>query len=205
MGFGYYTRQAYSYLGRTVATQHKDFFLRNIVVTRCGCGTCSQCTGASAAGTVAAKNRWRSNVPECPWPTYEDVAQWAHSEGVGPTLGLDETQNPAAFQSAVMAAIDDISEDTCLPYYVTDDGGVTLYYEPDGVTETTEDLGEPKLATIPAKVHLATIIHATRLYRRRLSPDGTLGASAFGGAVRVSKYDPDVRNLLANYLRVGVA
>lgn len=203
MAFGYYTAQAYSYLGRTVATQHRDFLVRNIVVTRCGCGSCPECTGAGSE--VAARNRRRSNVPCVPWPTYEQVAQWAHSEGVESGFGVDATQNSAALQSAVMAAIDDISEDTGLPYYEVDDDGQVVFYDADGAVTTEEAGGEARVAEIPPKVELATKLHATRLYRRRLSPDGTLGSSAFGGAIRVSKYDPDVKNLLANHLRVGIA
>lgn len=192
MPSGYLTRKARRYLNSTTSGSHNDFFTRNILVTRCDCGSCSSCTGG---GDVAARNRQRSNVPWVPWPEYGDVAQWAHSEGVGAAMGLDETQNTPALDDALMAAIDDIAEDCGLLYLEVDESG-NVALDADG---------NHAVAEVPHKVRLATIMHATRLYRRRLSPDGTLGASAFGGQVRVSKYDPDVRNLLKNYLRVGVA
>lgn len=188
MAVGFYTRQAWN-SGRA-ADQHNDFFTRNILVT---CDPYGSST--AAADALAERNRSRSNVPWCPWPDYGDVVQWAHAEGVAAAMGLDGTSNTPALQMALMAALDDISEDTCLPYLEVDEAGELVV---DGA-------GDPVVATVPPKVHLAAVIHATRLYGRRKSQDGTLGASAFGGAVRVSKYDPDVRALLGNYLRKGVA
>ena len=192
MSFGCLTRRAQSYLDSTVTGSHKDFFTRNILVTRCGCGTCGSCTGS---GDVAARNRQRSNVPWVLWPNYEDVVQWAHSEGVAAGMGLDGTQNTPALDDALMAAIDDIAEDCGLLYLQVDENG-DVALDADGNLAVAE---------VPRRVKQATIMHAAKIYRRRLSPDGTLGASAFGGAVRVSKYDPQVRDLLKNYLRVGVA
>ncbi|MEM9652241.1 MAG: hypothetical protein AAGA65_09115 [Actinomycetota bacterium] len=183
MSFGYITSASY---GRRVANQHCDFFTRGILVTA------NNGTGSEA---VAARNRRRSNVPHVPWPEYDEVADWATSEGVKVSLGRDGTSSTPALESARLAAIDDISEDTGLPYFVVDENDEFVL----------DDNDEKQIAEVPPRVNLATRMHAVRLYRRRLSPDGTLGASAFGGAVRVSKYDPDVQNLLANYLRKGVA
>jgi len=194
MSFGYITRQAYSYYGRTVADQHLDYFTRNILVTRCGCGSCSSCIGGGSS-EVAARNKRRSNVPWCPWPTYEEVMQWANSEGIEASRGRDETSNSPALEAALLAAIDSISDYTGLPYFVVDDA-----------FEVVVDVdGNKTVAEVPPAVHQATVMHAYRLYRRRLSPDGTLGASAFGGAVRVSRFDPDIDRLLAPYKRRGIA
>ena len=196
----HYSQRAY---GRLSTISNRDYFERNIVTTRCGCGSCGDCTGAA---DLRARNLRRSNVPWHPWPTYEDVVQQAHSGGAGSGMGQDETNNPGWLNESLMAAIDDISEDTCLPYFEVDADHAVIYYEADGTTVTTEALGGvPKVAKVPRKVRAATIMHAHRLYRRRLSPDGTLGSSAFGGQIRVSKYDPDIRKLLGRWLVKGVA
>ena len=196
----HYSQRAY---GRLSTISNRDYFERNIVTTRCGCGSCGDCTGAADLRT---RNLRRSNVPWCPWPTYEDVQQWATSEGALLATGEDGTANSEAMNSALMAAITKVSEGTLLPYFEVDADGVTVFYEADGVTVTTEALGGvPKVAKVPRKVRAATIMHAHRLYRRRLSPDGTLGSSAFGGQIRVSKYDPDIRKLLGRWLVKGVA
>jgi len=202
VAFQEWTRQAWGVsgtYGSRVADQHKDWVVRNLFLT-CGCTSFCACSAVSA-DEARAENLKRSNVPHCPWPTYEDVQQWAHSEGVGAAMGQDETANTGALELATLAAIDDISEDTGLPYILQDADGVNV--DADGVA--LADGVVPVLCDVPVRVNLATTMHAARLYRRRMSPDGTLGASAFGGAIRVSKYDPDVRELLANWLRVGVA
>jgi hypothetical protein len=53
-----------------------------------------------------------------------------------------------------------------------------------------------ELDEVPAAVKLATLIQATRLLKRRETPEGAMG---FGdlGAVRLSGKDPDVERLLA--------
>ena len=187
-----------------VFDQHKDWMLRNMLLV-CSCvGVCG-CSAGSADDARKA-NEFRSNLDHKPWPTYEDVQQWATSEGALSATGEDGTANTGAMNAALMAAIDEISEGTGLPYYEVDADGVTVYYEADGVTVTTEALGGvPTVAKVPQRVFLATVMQAARLYTRRQSQNGTLGASAFGGVARVSGMDSDVRKLLRNYWRVGIA
>ena len=59
-----------------------------------------------------------------------------------------------------------------------------------------------------AEVQEAIILIASRLYKRRQSPDGLAGWSADGIVARIGSSDPDVRALLARKLdmcRAGVA
>ena len=57
---------------------------------------------------------------------------------------------------------------------------------------------------VPIAIKQATIMSATRLYKRYDSPLGVLG---FGdlGVVRISRLDPDIAALLAPYRRIKVA
>lgn len=56
----------------------------------------------------------------------------------------------------------------------------------------------------PASVDKAALLLASRLYRRKDSPEGVIG-SAEWGAIRVSNIDPDVRALLSSYMLPGFA
>ena len=58
--------------------------------------------------------------------------------------------------------------------------------------------------TIPAEIELATRLQAARLYRRKDSPQGVIASPEFGG-LRVSRFDPDVRALLAPFMTPGFA
>jgi hypothetical protein len=54
---------------------------------------------------------------------------------------------------------------------------------------------------IPDGVKQAATLLAARLYRRRDSPEGVLGSSEWG-ALRVSRFDPDVETLIAPYILI---
>jgi hypothetical protein len=56
----------------------------------------------------------------------------------------------------------------------------------------------------PAEIELATRMLASRLYRRKDSPQGVIAIPEFGG-IRVSRFDPDVRALLAPFMIAGFA
>jgi hypothetical protein len=56
----------------------------------------------------------------------------------------------------------------------------------------------------PAEIELATRLQAARLYRRKDSPQGVIAIPEFGG-IRVSRFDPDVRALLAPFMIPGFA
>lgn len=57
---------------------------------------------------------------------------------------------------------------------------------------------------VPDGVQEATLIQASRLFKRKDSPEGVLG-SAEWGVVRLSKRDPDVYGLIENHVLVGLA
>lgn len=56
--------------------------------------------------------------------------------------------------------------------------------------------------TIPDEVVQATLIQASRLFKRKDSPEGITG-SAEWGVVRLSRRDPDVYGLIENLIRPG--
>lgn len=56
--------------------------------------------------------------------------------------------------------------------------------------------------SVPADVTQAALLLATRLYRRKDSPEGVVGSADFG-LVRVTNRDPDVRALLEPYVLSG--
>lgn len=55
--------------------------------------------------------------------------------------------------------------------------------------------------SVPDGVAQAAALLAARLYRRKDSPEGVLGSSEWG-AVRVSRFDPDVEGLIAPYITI---
>lgn len=57
---------------------------------------------------------------------------------------------------------------------------------------------------VPDNVVQASQIQGARFYRRKDSPEGVLG-SADWGAIRVSRLDPDVQALLADFREPGIA
>lgn len=57
---------------------------------------------------------------------------------------------------------------------------------------------------VPDEVAQAALIQATRLYRRKDSPEGVLG-SAEWGVIRVARVDPDVQSLLQHLTLPGMA
>lgn len=66
--------------------------------------------------------------------------------------------------------------------------------------ETTGDYDE----IVPENVREATRMLTSRLFRRRLSPEGVAGFGDFG-AVRVSRVDPDIERLIAPQVSWGIA
>jgi hypothetical protein len=56
----------------------------------------------------------------------------------------------------------------------------------------------------PPQVASATLIQATRLYKRKESPDGVAGDGSLG-VVRLARVDPDVQALLSPFVLPGIA
>jgi alkylation response protein AidB-like acyl-CoA dehydrogenase len=105
------------------------------------------------------------------------VAAWPTLKEVRSLLRLQpDAEQDGLIQTALAAAIDYGNRRTNYKYPPTAD--------------------DPQL---PDVIHEACLIHASRLYRRRDSIDGTLG---FGdaGLIRVGRYDPDIE---AAYSAVG--
>jgi hypothetical protein len=83
-------------------------------------------------------------------------------------------------------------------------GARSFLFTSPGLVQVTATWGWP---AVPDDVKMATLIQAARLYKRRESPDGTLGGGDFG-IVRVGRsIDPDVQLLLEPYqlVVVGIA
>lgn len=57
---------------------------------------------------------------------------------------------------------------------------------------------------VPAEIVSATLIQATRIFKRKDSPEGVTG-SAEWGVVRVSRTDPDVMALTQKFMKYGMA
>lgn len=59
-------------------------------------------------------------------------------------------------------------------------------------------------SAVPKQIHEAALLRASRLLRRKDSPEGVKGFSDMG-VVRVSRYDPDYDKLIRRYVRKVVA
>lgn len=59
-------------------------------------------------------------------------------------------------------------------------------------------------ASVPEEVKLATILKAVRLYRRKFSPDGTIGGFELPVVKINAREDPDVAALLAPFRKTAV-
>lgn len=68
-----------------------------------------------------------------------------------------------------------------------------------GRVQVTARWGWP---SVPADVTQAALLLATRLYRRKDSPEGVIGSADFG-TIRVTSRDPDVRAMLEPYVLAG--
>lgn len=72
-------------------------------------------------------------------------------------------------------------------------------YFPRWERPSVEITAEWGWTTVPAEVEQACLIQASRIYRRRLTPEGFAAGEAFG-AIRISsRLDPDVAMLLAPF------
>lgn len=67
----------------------------------------------------------------------------------------------------------------------------TIYTYPRGGVEVTAKWGWP---SVPAPIKEATLLQASRLFKRKDSPEGTLGMADFG-VMTIARFDADVREL----------
>lgn len=57
----------------------------------------------------------------------------------------------------------------------------------------------PGWPSVPATVSEAALLQAARLRKRKDSPEGVFGSAEWGGAIRVSRVDPDVEKMLITF------
>lgn len=79
-----------------------------------------------------------------------------------------------------------------------------LIYPVNGGEATVQVVGTFGWSSIPTDVKQATVILAGRLYKRL---DSVLGVAGFGdlGAIRVSRFDPDIEALIGPYKKMRYA
>lgn len=59
-------------------------------------------------------------------------------------------------------------------------------------------------ADVPAPIREATLLQAARLFKRKDAPFGVTGSPEHGQLQTISRIDPDVKELLAPYTRLGM-
>jgi hypothetical protein len=72
---------------------------------------------------------------------------------------------------------------------------------PETSVSITAQWGWPE---VPDEIGQATLLFASKLFKRKDSPEGVLASSDWG-AVRVTRRDPDVQNLIDPYVLMGIA
>jgi len=81
---------------------------------------------------------------------------------------------------------------------ITDLYGAAGWLPSAGRIRVTAKWGWP---SVPESIVQATVLLASRIYRRKDSPQGVLG-NAEWGAIRVSRMDPDVESLVAPFILI---
>jgi hypothetical protein len=78
------------------------------------------------------------------------------------------------------------------------------YWPSSGLEVTVRVEGTFGFATAPIAIKQATVLLASRIFKRNDSPGGVMG---FGdiGVVRVSKFDPDIERLINPYRKIRFA
>lgn len=78
------------------------------------------------------------------------------------------------------------------------------YYPTSGGEATVQVVGTFGYSAVPTAIKQATVIYASRIFKRNDSP---LGVAGFGdiGVIRVSKIDPDIAALISPYKKVRFA
>lgn len=79
-----------------------------------------------------------------------------------------------------------------------------LEFRTDGALEVEDEDDDPLIYIIPPTLREATLLLTSRLFRRRLSPEGVAGFGDFG-AVRVTTLDPDIEAMITPSVSWGVA
>lgn len=113
---------------------------------------------------------------------------------------FDITWQPKDFQLEPLNGIVGGIESPATQIRVTDE----YLFVTDGGEATVQVTGTFGWSSIPVQIQQATLILASRLFERRNSP---LGVAGFGdlGAIRVSKIDADIDNLIGPFKKVRMA
>lgn len=121
-------------------------------------------------------------------------------DDIGSTTGLTVTTGSSESWSPVTGY------DTLPDNALIDDRPITSLLRVGGIwghertrVQVTARYGWP---VVPEDVVQATLLQANRLFRRKDSPEGVTG-SAEWGVVRLSRRDPDVWNLIEQYVLPG--
>lgn len=157
-----------------ISWSHVDYFTRNI-------GTLI--SGPLTAGTgedLLASMRRANNADEWTWPTGDDLRRFAELDGHPEITGSDAS-NPDAVEIAVAAAVSMIARQKGLPVLAEDEDGNV---DPSGTSPA-----------IGADTFLATLLHAHKLYRLGLAPDGSWGFGDEASSTLMA-FDPVVYALL---------
>lgn len=70
--------------------------------------------------------------------------------------------------------------------------------------QITGEWGFGPEASIPAPIREATLLQAARLFKRKDAPFGVTGSAEHGQLQTISRVDPDVKELLAPFVRFGM-
>lgn len=79
-----------------------------------------------------------------------------------------------------------------------------LEFRTSGALEVEDEEDDPLVYIIPPTLREAALLLTSRLFRRRLSPEGVAGFGDFG-AVRVTTLDPDIETMITPSVSWGIA
>lgn len=125
-----------------------------------------------------------TGAPLVPWPTTEDVFDWALANDYAAEVGED-TSDSRALQMALNGNI----------AWIAGRFGLCVVDPNDADREVHVDAG----------VAMAVVLYTAKTYFRKDSHDGVQGSDQLGGSFRAGRYDPDAERLLANVALPGLA
>ncbi len=139
-------------------------------------------SGAAPPAAMEEPVPFDPGTPLVEWPDYEHVIDWARSNDYAASTGRDNAKSDL-LQRALDAATRQCARRA-------------------GVSYLAEGSSEPSM--IPADIHLAIVMQATKWYFRKDSPDGVVGSDQLNGSIRAGKFDPDVEAILEDFDELGL-
>ena len=113
-------------------------------------------------------------------------------------MAWPDATDAEAYIGEITADQVDIMED-CLAAAIS-----YLEWRTDGALTPEDEDEDPIVYIIPDTLREAALLLTSRLFRRRLSPEGVAGFGDFG-AVRVTSVDPDIEILITPSRSWGIA